>query len=112
MKPLATEPSYKSTMSRIENKVMASVLLIHTARRALSFTAFKAYVAGVSLGTIAYLVSLPNVLRNLSHVGVDGFATFFSAANRPTYNTLTPSPLAGEGWGEEVLNFSTSIGVG
>ncbi|HEY4511143.1 MAG TPA: hypothetical protein VJG29_02105 [Candidatus Paceibacterota bacterium] len=67
-------------MSRIENKVMASVLLIHTARRALSFTAFKAYVAGVSLGTIAYLVSLPNVLRNLSHVGVDGFATFFSAA--------------------------------
>jgi hypothetical protein len=59
---------------------MASVLLIHTARRAVSRTALKAYTAGVSLGVMLYLVSLPNVLRNLSQVGVDGFYAFFSAA--------------------------------
>lgn len=67
-------------MTRIEDKVMASVFLIHTARRAMSWTAVKAYVAGVSLGTISYLVSLPNVLRNLSDVGVDGVVAFFSVA--------------------------------
>lgn len=59
---------------------MASVFLIHTARRAVSFTALKAYVAGVSLGTIGYLVSLPLVFQNLSHVGIEGLVAFFSAA--------------------------------
>lgn len=75
-------------MSRIEDKVMASVLVIHTARRAVSRTALKAYVAGISVGTIGYLVSLPNVLRNLSNVGVDGILSFISGAVTQTEVTV------------------------
>ena len=73
---------------------MASVLIIHTVRRALSLTACKAYLAGVSLGTIAYLVSLPNVLRNLSEVGMEGVVTFFSAAVTQTELSVQVALLA------------------
>ncbi len=67
-------------MSRIEDKVMASVLLIHTGRKFISATAFKGYAVVAALVSTMFLVSLPNVLTNLTQVGMQGLITFFSSA--------------------------------
>ncbi|MGH7141066.1 MAG: hypothetical protein ACREGH_00320 [Minisyncoccia bacterium] len=60
----------------IERKVMASVGAIYVARRLTSRAAVRGYVLVASLGVIASVVSVPNVLHNLFSVGVAGLPIF------------------------------------
>ncbi len=67
-------------MTRIEDKVMASVLLIHAGRRLVSATALKGYVVLTSFLALSYLVSFSAVFRNVSQVGVEGLLSFLGSA--------------------------------
>ena len=67
-------------MTTLEKRIMASVLLIHTARRLLSPRAIKIYALLISGAGMASLVSLGNVFQNLSLVGLDGVLTFAVSA--------------------------------
>lgn len=67
-------------MSRIQQQVMASVLVIYFARKAIRPRALKLYALIAAGGSVAALVSVPDVLANVMTVGVQGFATFLYAA--------------------------------
>lgn len=67
-------------MSRIQEKVMASVLVIHWARRALSARALKLYALVAAGVSVAALVSVKSVISNLMAVGLDGLGEFAYAA--------------------------------
>lgn len=56
------------TKQPLRSRIMSSVYLIFLMRKARGATAIKAYVLGISLGTMVYAVSLGNILSNLSHV--------------------------------------------
>lgn len=73
--------AFSHGVSRIEDKVMASVLAIHTGRKLVSGTALKAYAVVASLGAIVSFVSVENVLANLLNIrGAEGFIAFFESA--------------------------------
>ncbi len=67
-------------MSKIEQQVMAAVLVIHTARALVSAAAIKFYALAASLAAIFSLSSVPHIVANLEHVGVGGLATFVFVA--------------------------------
>ena len=59
-------------MSTIERQVMASVALIHTARRLVSWTALKVYVLAASFWGIVVLVHVSAVAANFTNVAQNG----------------------------------------
>lgn len=59
---------------------MASVLVIYYARKATRPRALKLYALIAAGGSIATLVSVPDVLANIMTVGLQGFATFLYVA--------------------------------
>jgi hypothetical protein len=70
-------------MSNLEQKVMANVAMIYTARKMASKTALKLYVLTLSLAGIVFLVSLPHIADNFAHVaggGVGSIAAFVLTA--------------------------------
>jgi hypothetical protein len=70
-------------MSNLEQKVMANVAMIYTARKMASKTALKLYVLALSLAGIVFLVSLPHIADNFAHVaggGVGSIAAFVLTA--------------------------------
>ena len=67
-------------MSKIEQQVMAAVLMIRAARALLSAVAIKLYVLAACIAALASFASLPNVLANMEHVGIAGLAAFFFVA--------------------------------
>ena len=70
-------------MSNIEQRVMAGVVLIYTARSLVSRVALEFYVLVFSLVGVATLASLPHVVQNLvmvSQGGVGGVTVFFASA--------------------------------
>jgi uncharacterized integral membrane protein len=80
-------------MSKIEQQVMASVAVIYTARKLLSFQALLWYVLILSIFGISQLVSVPHVLQNFSLVARGGFPSilaFLGAAVQGT--TLAHRP--------------------
>jgi hypothetical protein len=67
----------------IEQRVMANVAVIYTARKMLSRTALKAYVFFLSLVGVAFFVSVPHITQNLekvAHGGVGSVALFIFTA--------------------------------
>jgi hypothetical protein len=69
--------------SKIERQVMASVAVIYTARKLLSFQAIICYALIISIFCISLLVSVPHVLENFSSVargGLPSVVTFLGAA--------------------------------
>lgn len=66
--------------SNIEQKVMASVATIYTARQLISATALKLYVCALSLYGLVQLVWVHRVFENLARVGLDHAAQFMLAA--------------------------------
>ena len=67
----------------MEQKVMANVAVIYTARKLASRTALKLYVLGVSFVGLVTLVSISNVTANLTNVaqnGVESTLSFLAAA--------------------------------
>ncbi len=70
-------------MSNLEQKVMANVAMIYTARKMVSRTALKFYVLVLSLAGMVFLVSLPHVADNFAHIangGVGSIAIFLTTA--------------------------------
>jgi hypothetical protein len=70
-------------MSNLEQKVMANVAMIYTARKLVGKTALKFYVLVLSLVGILFLVSLPHVADNFAHVasgGVGSISAFILTA--------------------------------
>ncbi len=70
-------------MTKIEQQVMASVAVIHTVRRLISFTALKVYVLAISFWGIVALVSVGSVaanFTNVAHGGVGSVAAFLVSA--------------------------------
>jgi uncharacterized integral membrane protein len=65
-------------MSKIEQQVMASVAVIYTARKLLSFQALLWYVLILSIFGISQLVSVPHVLQNFSLVARGGFPSILA----------------------------------
>lgn len=66
--------------SKVRNQVMASVLIVYTLRRVLSAYMLKIYALAIAALTLAFTVSLPNIIANLMHVGLGGAVTFIIAA--------------------------------
>ena len=77
--------------SKIEQQVMASVVVIYTARQLVSATALKLYVCAASLYGIAKLVWVSRVWENLAHVGVQNALHFALSA---VLNTHLPVQIA------------------
>ncbi len=71
--------------SKIEQKVMASVGTIYTARQLVSATALKLYVCAISLYGIARLVWVSRVWDNLAQVGWGNALNFVSYAFMHTH---------------------------
>ena len=67
-------------MSKIRTQVMASVVIIHTARQFVSPLALKAYGLGLAFLALSQTVSVGNVLANLLGVGVAGAGHFVVVA--------------------------------
>jgi uncharacterized membrane protein len=70
-------------MSKIEERVMASVAVIYAVRKLASRTALKLYVLVLSLVGVVTLVSISNVTANFTNVaqnGVESVAAFLVAA--------------------------------
>jgi uncharacterized membrane protein len=70
-------------MTKIEQQVMASVVLLHTARRLVSRTALKVYTLAISFWGVVALVSIGNVTANFTNVaqgGVGSVAIFLVSA--------------------------------
>lgn len=70
-------------MSKIEQQVMASVAVIYTARKLLSFQAIVCYAFLISLFGISLLVSVPHILENFSSAargGIPSVVVFLEAA--------------------------------
>src|SRR3989344_1187501 len=67
-------------MNKIEQQVMAAVLVIHGVRALLSVAALKVYALAASVVGLLTLVSLPHFIANLEQVGLAGLATFFFVA--------------------------------
>jgi hypothetical protein len=69
--------------SKIEQQVMASVGIIHTARRAVSATALKVYALVASVYALGILVWVARVEQNFNeafHGGVDKVFAYLLAA--------------------------------
>ncbi len=67
-------------MSRIQTKVMASVLLIFAARQLVTPVALKAYALLAGFLFVASLVSVGDVVSNFFAVGLSGAFGFVFAA--------------------------------
>jgi|GEM_PF-4162569 len=67
-------------MNKIEQQVMAAVLMIHAARALISAAAIKLYILAACIVALASLTSISQVLVNLGHIGPVGYATFFFVA--------------------------------
>lgn len=79
--------------SKIEQQVMGSVAVIHTARRLTSATALKLYVCVAALAGLAQLVWVQRIVENLSQVGIGNTLNFMLAAVLHT-DTLVQLALA------------------
>ena len=66
--------------SKIEQRVMAGVGVVYTARQLVSATALKLYVCALSLYGIGRLVWVSHVFQNWANVGLQGSLEFVSAA--------------------------------
>ncbi len=70
-------------MTTIEQRVMASVAVIHVGRTLVGATALKFYALVISVAGITTLVSVSNVATNFSNVaqgGAGSIATFLVSA--------------------------------
>ena len=74
-------------MSKIQQQVMASVLVVYALRRATSPFALKAYALSAALLALVLTVSVPHIATNLMQVGLSGLGAFIVGAVRST--TLT-----------------------
>ena len=61
-----------SMQSKIESQVMASVAVVHTARRMVSLTALKVYALVASVYALGILVWVARVQENLLHAANNG----------------------------------------
>ena len=77
--------------SKIEQRVMAGVGVVYTARQLVSATALKLYVCALSLYGIGRLVWVSHVFQNWANVGLQGSLEFVSAA---IINTHLPVQIA------------------
>lgn len=66
--------------SKIEQRVMASVGAIYTARQLVSATALKLYVCVGALWALGRLVFVEQVFSNWANVGVGGTLNFVASA--------------------------------
>src|SRR6266404_5533022 len=62
-------------MITIEQKVMANVAVIYTARRLMSPTALKCYVFVLSVVGITFFVSVPHIAQNFEYVSRGGIGS-------------------------------------
>lgn len=70
-------------MSNLEQRIMANVAMIYTARKLVGKTALKCYVLLACFAGIAFFVSLPHVAHNfgdVAHGGVGSIALFILTA--------------------------------
>jgi hypothetical protein len=80
-------------MSRIEQKVMASVAAIHTGRVLTGTTALKLYISILTLWGLGQLVFVQRVVENFKAVGLGGAGNFVLSALLHT-DTLVQLTLA------------------
>ena len=80
-------------MTPVQEKIMASVLVIYWGRKALSARALKLYALVAAGISVAALVSVKNVLANLLAVGFDGLGVFLVAAIANTTPMVQASTL-------------------
>lgn len=77
-------------MSTIEQKVMASVGVIYTARRLASMTALKVYALALSCVGLVAFVSVSNVLHNFVDAMSGGVGKVFSYSFVAVTSTTLP----------------------
>lgn len=82
--------------TKLQQRVMASVLVIWAARKLVGITALKIYVLALAALGIVSLVSVPHVAANLMAVhGLSGLVNFMLAAILNTKLVVQLSLVAG-----------------
>ncbi len=65
----------------LRSKIMGGIYAVYLLRKAYSATAIKAYVLGISLGAMAFAVSLAHIVENALRVkGITGLFDFAASA--------------------------------
>lgn len=80
-------------MSKIQQQVMASVLVVYALRKATSPFALKAYALVAATFALVLTVSVPHILNNLMQVGLSGLGDFVVSAIRSTTLTVQAMTL-------------------
>ncbi len=80
--------------SKIEQQVMASVAVIHTARMFISATALKVYAFGAAAYALVQLTWVHKVFANWAHVGLAGTGQFVTYAVLHTHLAVQVTLIA------------------